>query len=288
MGRLRVHSEMLAGVEHLPQRGAGFGAEQAERLGLRGGDAERGVLHATGAQVGRGHHGELVDRQRPRRLARDGEDEPAQLAAFDAVEDRCDLGRLAGPREGDGALHSRARHGADRDDEDVVAQIATAAEHDGPCVGKNGMQRSASELCALVTRQRLEVQRGGAAEAERLGDRRGTVDETRLGREQRDRHLLAHEMTQGEQGLDRRHAGARDDDVRARRADIPQVATALRHVRLSCADPRAPRSRARFRAGPRSRGRRRGGRAAGRRRRAGRSRSGRSRAIRTRAGRRRG
>ena len=179
-------------------------------------------------------------------------------------------------------------YGADRDDEDVVAQLATAAEHDGPRVGKNGMKRSARELRALVARQRLEVQRGGAAEAERLGDRRGTVDEPRLGREQRDRHLLAHEMAQGEQRLDRRHAAARDDDVRARRADTTQVATALRHALPSCAGPRAVRAQARFRARRRSPGTRPCARAGGRRRRAGRCRSARSRATRTPAGRRRG
>ena len=120
-----------ARVEHLPHRDAGRRAEEAERFGLRRDDAERRVGDSAVAQVDGGHHRQLVDRQRPRRLGGNREDETTELASLDSVEDRGDVGGLGGPGERQRAGHGGRRHGADRDDKDVVGRrprrLCTAA-----------------------------------------------------------------------------------------------------------------------------------------------------------------
>ena len=64
----------------------------------------------------------------------------------------------------------------------------------------------------MVAGDRAEIEWGGTTEPERARDRRGTVDEAVLWGEQRDRDLLAGDVAEREQRLDRRHARARDDD----------------------------------------------------------------------------
>ena len=138
------------------------------------------------AQVDGGHDRELVDGQRPRRLAGHGEDEPPRLAALDAVEDRGDLGGLRRSRERDGAGHGRRRNRADRDDEDVVGELRAVAEHDDSARGIHGLERRAHQFGALVAGERRKIDGRRAAEAERPADRRGPVDEASFGGEQRD------------------------------------------------------------------------------------------------------
>ena len=241
-------------AEHLAQGADRGGAEQPQRLRLGGHHAERGVRDAAAAEVDCGHERELVDRERPRGLGWDREDQPLQLAALDAVEEGRDRGRLGGPGEGQRAGHRRLRHRADGDDQRVVCELLAAGDrHTAP--GVDRVEGSTTELRALVARDRAEVERLRAAQPERAGHGRRAVDEGALGGEQADRHVRAGDVAQGEQRLDGGDAAAGDHDVRPRRADAAKVTVGFRHGGPPGARVRAGRrSRRAHRAAPRARG----------------------------------
>ena len=137
-------------------------------------------------EVGRGHQGKLVDRQRPDRSPGHDESDPPHLTGDDLLEQRADALGIGRAAEGQGAGDGRGRAGSAGDEQNVVRNRATngglgkpASSVDaGECPRREGRTGGRGEL------GQIEVPH--LAEVERLGDGERPVPKFRLRREHLD------------------------------------------------------------------------------------------------------
>ena len=119
-----VTSSIAAFVEQLANRVAALASEELERLFLGRDERELDSLDLVGAEMGRGHQRQLVERQRPDRAPGHGEGDPAHVAGDDLLEQGAELLRVRGAAEGQRARNSLGRNGADGDEQGVVGNLA--------------------------------------------------------------------------------------------------------------------------------------------------------------------
>ena len=106
--------------------------------------------------------------------------------------------------------HAACAHG---DEQGVEGERGAVAGGDGPPRGIDLFERAAHELGAEVADDAGERMVGGVAEAEGLGDRQRSVDEVRLGGEQRHADAVARELAESDQRLEGGDAAAGDHDA---------------------------------------------------------------------------
>ena len=96
--------------------------------------------------------------------------------------------------------------------ESVAPSLVVTLRRDGIDL----LERAAHELGAEVADDLGERVMGGVAEAEGLGDRQRSVDEVRVGGEQRHADAVARKLTESDQRLEGGDAAAGDHDARRR------------------------------------------------------------------------
>ena len=109
--------------EQVRDRVAGGVAEELERPRLRSHELELDVCARVGEVNGRQQR-ELVERERPRDPGRHGEDEPAHGPFSRLSQHLAERRLVARAAKRDGAGNGRHRAGAEREQEEVVAQLA--------------------------------------------------------------------------------------------------------------------------------------------------------------------
>ena len=202
--------------EQVRDHGAGLRAEQLERTRLRRDEREVHVVDAGAPHVAGGDDGQLVQRQAPRQAARDDEGDAMRVPLLEV-----------GQQPGQGL---RRAVGAERDGVPVDGHASRAYGHEQGVEGERGavargdvaphgidlLERAAHELGAEVADDLGERVVGGVAEAEGLGDLQRSVDEVRLGGEQRHADAVARKLTESDQRLEGGDAAAGDHDARRR------------------------------------------------------------------------
>jgi hypothetical protein len=115
--RLKGDSPLL---QQLPHRLAPRPPEQLQRRLLWGDEYQLDVSEFALGEVGRGHQGELVDRQRPDRSPGDDESDPPDLTGEDLLEQRAHALGVGWAAEGQGAGDGRCWAGSAGHQQNVV------------------------------------------------------------------------------------------------------------------------------------------------------------------------
>ena len=110
-------------VEQPPHHVAALMLEELQRRVLRGDEHEFDIVDADRLQVRPGHQGEFVQRQRPARAGRNGEDNAADRAGAQIAQDVADPLAVRRPAERQRAWNGGCRHGADGNKKEVVADL---------------------------------------------------------------------------------------------------------------------------------------------------------------------
>ena len=192
---------------------AGCRAEDAQRRRLGGDERHVHVVDSHPANLGGGHQGELVERQRPRRAAGHDEGDVLEVAVLGVGEhpaQRLVRARLA---ERDRAGVGTGGAGADRDDEVVVGDLLAAGAADDAAVGDDLLAAVDDEAGAEVIGDALQRAVLGVSERERLGDGERAVREVRRGGHERDADPIAGQVVEGDQRLEPGDASSQDHDL---------------------------------------------------------------------------
>ena len=200
-------------VEKRPHRRARRFAEELQRLGLGRHEAEPHTGQVVSPQVRRGQERKLVRGERPHCPPGNDERDRADVTRRDLVQQPFDQRDVDGAAKGERAGNRRERHGATRDEEQVVldVRVRRRVREVAPLVDPD--ERPARERRADLGRESLEVEPRDLAEPERLRDRHGPVREVLIRRQELHRHALRRELAQGERGLQGGDAAARDQDL---------------------------------------------------------------------------
>lgn len=215
----KAHAAVL---ENAGDERGGVGAEELERRAF-GGDERDVHAHAVAPGRSGGHEGELVERQRPGAAGGNGEQQMPDAAGVDVGKQAPQLGHVALVAEGESAGNGGRGAGAEREDEQVVAQMGEGGEAHAVIFGGDGLETIAAKRDAEVLgdgTQVVAVRRGRSGRGGVLGEDfaggGGAVGEARLGREEGDAGVLAEEVAQSERGLKRCEPASGNENVTAR------------------------------------------------------------------------
>ena len=203
-----------AGLEQLGDGVARCRAEHRQRPLLRGHEQEPDAIGAHAPRLARRHQRELVERQGPGRLVRHHEGDAVDVALLGVAQEPVQRLLVDILAEGDGALIGGRRAGAGREDEMVVG--------DSPAIhGEDDLLLRADFVDGVLHDPRIELLRDAGqavvvrvARGERHGHGHRAIGEPFVRRDERDVHAVAGEITEGDEGLERRHAATGDHDVR--------------------------------------------------------------------------
>jgi hypothetical protein len=161
-------------------------------------------------EVGRGHQGELVNRQRPDRAPWHDEGDPSHLTGDDLPEEVADSLGIRRAAEGQGAGDGRGRDGSAGDKQDVVRNRAAHKGLGQPASGIDAGQCPERKGRTGRRGEFGELELPHLAEAERLRDSERPIPKVRLGRDQLDADAILRKRPQSQGGLEGRDAAARD------------------------------------------------------------------------------
>ena len=201
-------------AEQLADCLGGGGAEQLERLRLRGHDRQLDVAQAALRHVGRGHQREFVERQRPGGAGGHGEGHPADAAHLELAQHRPEAARVAGALDRHAAGYPGLGAGADRQQQQLVFERTPVPGDQLVVIGSNGLDPCEMHRGAVVARHAHQVVARCLAEAERLGHRQRLVGPLGCRRHQLEGNALLRHPAERDQRLERGHAAAHDRHLR--------------------------------------------------------------------------
>ncbi len=161
-------------------------------------------------QVRSGHQGELVQRQRPARAGRDGEDNAADRAGAQVAQHVADPLVVRRPAERQRTGNGGCRHGADGNEEDVVADLTHGGRRFVPR-GVDAEQPAQGERrTAGGGSKRPDFVASRLPQSERLRNRQRPVPEVRLRPEELDLDAIPGQGVQRQHRFDRCHSSSGD------------------------------------------------------------------------------
>ena len=212
----RVHAH-AAFIEQTSDGGAGRSAEDAQRLLLRGDQAQLDLEPLMSGTVGRGHQCQVVERHRPGRSGRLDEGQLVDPALAELVEQQPVAGAVAAVAEGQHPVRVPFAVGSSSKGEHqhVVGQLVAVLGDDHASVVLDAIESAAMPAGVVLGRNALHPDAAPALGSERLVDGHRAVDEAQLGRDERDVDAIAGQRAQREQRLEPCDPTAGDQHARA-------------------------------------------------------------------------
>ena len=202
------------GLEQLGDGVARCRAEHRQRALLRGHEQEPDAIGAHAPRLPRRHQRELVERQGPGRLVRHHEGDAIHIALLGVAQQPVQRLLVDVLAERDGPLIGGRRAGAGRQDEVVVGDPLAVPGADRPAPSHRPRRRRPARG-GHRTRSRCGPSRSGSrGPRERHGHGHRPIGEGLLRCDECDVDAVAGEITEGDEGLERRHAATGDHDAR--------------------------------------------------------------------------
>ena len=202
------------GLEQLGDGLARFRAEHRQRALLRGHEQEPDAIGAHAPRLPRRHQRELVERQGPRRLVRHHEGDAIDIVLLGVAQEPVQRLLVDVLAKGDGPLIGGCRAGAGRQDEVVVRDPLAVPGADRLLLRIDRGDGVAHEAGIELGRDAGEAVAVRVAHRERRGHGHRPIGEGLVRCDQCDVDAITGEITEGDEGLERRHAATGDHDAR--------------------------------------------------------------------------
>ena len=193
-------------VEQPPHHVAALVLEELQRRVLRGDEHELDIVDADRLQVRPGHQGEFVQRQRPGRAGRNGEDNAADRAGAQIAQDVADPLAVRRPAERQRTRNGGCRHGADGNEKDVVADLTHGRQRFVPGRVDPEQPAQGERPTACGGSKRPDFVASRLPQSERLRNGQRPVPEVRLRPEELDLDAIPGQGVQGQHRFDRCHS----------------------------------------------------------------------------------